>query len=863
MKKTLIIFMTLAAALSLSCTKQEADIPAEGSGYNTVLTAKIPGTKVTIDDNYTKLTWNNGDRISVLTSSGEYREFVYEGQDGATSAEFKGNLLNGETLAGWAVYPADERHGVTDGKPAVYLPAEYEWKEGQVMGPMTAEIADGEASFTHAGGLFAFDVQNMPAGATGFRFAAADMTINGEDGSTVDMTFEGLAEPEDMRFHIPVPTGSYKGFTISYRNSENEFVDIRTATSTNVIDYATVKVFSVAIEGGAWYVTESGTAEADGLSWANSTTLSNALAKATEGDVIYVGAGTYVPDTFISGQVATENDDKTITVADDVTTATGDAQKAFIIDKNVTVLGGYPVAGGNICNPVTNKTVLSGNDITNHVVLVSAPKSTGKSVKMSGFTISGASSNKTDDAGKWQINETLLDDYSGAMAVVGTSLSLKDMTFTGNNTVNASAIYGANSTVSIKNCSFTDNTASGNGTVWFADGSELTFADSEISGNNAANGAGLYLYLTDDAAMTANVSNLTITGNTATTRGGAMYLRTETAGQILNAVFNECAMEGNTSAAGASIYILNASGMTVKNCEIYDNDGTGSSEGGAFYSLDAGNTFIGCSFTSNTASGNGTFLLQSNAVPATNIFDRCNWCENSTTGFANVYVYGKATDNNVVITNSLFKGNSVTGRGGAIYARATGVGKVDCKCINTTFHGNKATAAGTAILSYSNNDSFVTNIDLISCTITANENTTNKYAVTAETAKGKGNAAVTLQNTIIANNIYDTNHKYDVGKIENGVISRKFCQNGTTYYDGNGASTSNNGFDYTTMLGALNADGVCPLLLPESNPAYTGGMTAAELSALASTHVLASVLTSDQLGNERTGKIIGAWSGTY
>ena len=134
--------MTLAAALSLSCTKQEADIPAEGSGYNTVLTAKIPGTKVTIDDNYTKLTWNNGDRISVLTSSGEYREFVYEGQNGATSAEFKGNLLNGETLAGWAIYPANARHGVTDGKPAVYLPAEYEWKEGQVMGPMTAEIAD-------------------------------------------------------------------------------------------------------------------------------------------------------------------------------------------------------------------------------------------------------------------------------------------------------------------------------------------------------------------------------------------------------------------------------------------------------------------------------------------------------------------------------------------------------------------------------------------------------------------------------------------------------------------------------------------------------------------------------------------------
>ena len=860
MKKTLIIFMTLAAALSLSCTKQEADIPAVGSEYNTVLTAKIPGTKVTIDDNYTKLTWNNGDRISVLTSSGEYREFVYEGQDGATSAEFKGNLLNGETLAGWAVYPANARHGVTDGKPAVYLPAEYEWKEGQVMGPMTAEIADGEASFTHAGGLFAFDVQNMPAGATGFRFAAADMTINGEDGSTVDMTFEGLAEPEDMRFHIPVPTGSYKGFTISYRNSENEFVDIRTATSTNVIDYATVKVFSVAIEGGAWYVTESGTAEADGLSWANSTTLSNALAKAKEGDVIYVGAGTYVPDTFISGKVATEDEDKNVTVADEVTTATGDAQKAFIIDKNVTVRGGYPAAGGNICNPVTNKTVLSGNDVTNHVVLVSAPKSTGKSVKMSGFTISGASSNKTDDAGKWQINETLLDDYSGAMAVVGTSLSLKDMTFTGNNTVNASAIYGANSTVSIKNCSFTDNTASGNGTVWFADGSELTFADSEISGNNAANGAGLYLYLAEGAQMTANVSGIIIKENTSTTYGGGAYIRTATAGQTLNATINNCVISDNSSKEGAIMKLLNASGVVIKNTLMQNNTG-GAAMGGVLMSDDASATYQNCSFINNVGKKEAATLIKAGTIETINKFDSCDWVGNSNTSWGTVYILASATfANNVVITNSLFDGNSAKGRGGAIYARSTGAGGANVSCVNTTFHDNDTqnAAHGTAVLAYSGNAANVTTMNLISCTITKNHSTGGHYAVYAENT----GSVINLYNSLIANNI-GTNDRYNVNNGSDGVRNQYYCQNGTTYYNAEGKNAGATSFDYTTMLGALNADGVCPLLLPESNPAYTGGMTAAELSALVSTHVPASVLTSDQLGNERTGKIIGAWSGAY
>lgn len=868
--KKIFILASLAAAVLFSCAKPELDNPAvEEADYNTVLTAKIPETKVAIDDAYTKLSWSNGDKISVLTSSGAYREFVYTGTDGATSAEFKGTLYGSETVAGWAIYPAHAEHAVVEqtGRPRVYLPNQYDWKEGQVMGPMVAAITDGEASFTHAGGLFAFDVKNLPAGATGFRFTAHDKDITGistyqynntlqalddADGSYVEMLFDELAEAKDMKFYMPVPTGSYGSFTIYYRQSDGTYKNIKKSNSTNVIEAATVKVFTVAVEGGVWYVTENGSAEADGLSWANATTLSNALSKAEDGDVIYVGAGTYVPDTFISGKAI----DADGNVAADVTSATDPAHKAFIVDKNVTILGGYPAAGGSICDPAENQTILSGNDVCNHVVLVAAPKVAGKTVKMSGFTVTKAAS--TNVKGGWQINETNLENYTGAMAAVGTELSLSDMTFTGNKTVNATGIYGANSKVDIKNCSFTENTASANGTVWFTDGSELTFADSEISNNTANNAAGLYLYLSAGAQMTANVSNVTITDNTATTYGGGAYLRTATAGQTLNATLDNCVISNNTSKEGAIMKLLYASGVTIKN-GLFQNNTGGATNGGVLMSDNASVTWQNCDFIANTATYSASTLIKSSEVNAINKFDGCSWIENTSNNWGTIYVLNSATySHEVVITNSLFKENSAKGRGGAIYARTTGSGGVDLKCINTTFYGNDTqnSAHGTAVLAYSGNSSNITNVDLISCTITANHSTGGHYAVYAENV----GAVINLYNSLIANNI-GTNDRYNVNNGTNGVRNQYYCQNGTTYYDADGKNAGANTFNYSTMLGALNADGVCPLLLPESNPAVTGGMTPAELSALASTNVPASVLTVDQLGNARTGNVIGAYVG--
>lgn len=869
MKKIFCLISMAVVALS-GCVKPELDAPvADGLEYNAVLTATIPDTKVAIDNDYVKLTWSKGDKVSVLTSSGAYREFVYNGEDGAVSAEFKGVLQNGETISGYAIYPANAQHSTADGRPVMHLPSEYAWEESEVMGPMVAVINDGNAAFSHAGGLFSFDVRSLPAGAKGFRFVTAGMNVTGDFEYTEDnmiestegtatevvMLFDALAEPAQMRFHIPVPVGSYDGFTISYLNSEDEYVDIRSSNSVNVVAAADVKVFSVEmLSGGAWYVTETGSATADGLSWATATTLSNALAKAVDGDAIYVAAGTYVPETFISGKVADEDGN---VVLDEIVTASGDAQKAFIVDKNVTLLGGYPAAGGDVCDPKANKTVLSGDDLTNHVVVVCAPKTSGKSVKIAGFTVSGASSNKTDDAAKWVINGTLLDDYTGAMAAVGSTFYMENMIFTANNTENASGIYVANSVADVRECVFTANAAYSNGTVWFSENSEITFADSEISGNTANNAAGLYLFVETDTQLKGTISGITITGNTATTYGGGAYIRARDAGQKMDVTIDGCTISENASKEGASMKLLNVAGVSVNNTIMRANTG-GAAMGGVLMSEDASVTYNACSFLDNVGKKEAATIIKAGTVETTNKFDRCIWKGNTSTSWGTVYVLASSTyADNVFITNSLFDGNSAKGRGGAIYARATGAGGTNVSCVNTTFHNNDTqnAAHGTAVLAYSGNAANVTTVNLISCTVTGNHSTGGHYAVYAENA----GSVVNLYNSLIANNI-GTNDRYNVGNGTNGVKNQYSCQNGATYYDAEGKNAGSNSFDYTTMLGALTTDGVCPLLLPDTNPAYTGGMTSEELSALASTNVPATVLTKDQLGNDRTGTVIGAWT---
>lgn len=813
MKKTFIL-ITLAAVSLFSCVKPEFEQTVEPANeYNASLTASVPKSKVTIADDNIKLSWNNGDEISVLTSNGVYKTFVYNGSDGVATAEFKGYLDEGETIGGYAIYPANSQHSVNEGVPSINLPSEYQWKASEVMGPMVAVVSEGEALFTHAGGLFAFDAKNVPAGAKGFKFSTAAKEVTGlfpyveevvtagnsEEGSSVTMWFNALEQDSDMKFYIPVPVGTYEDFTVSYIESDNSEKIIRSSASKNIIEAATVKLFTVKVKNDSYYVTAGGSVEADGLSWATSTTLDNALGMAEDGDVIHVAAGAYKP------QVALEY--------------AGDQQdgfKSFLIDRNITIIGGYPEvpSEGAVADASANKTILDGDSKAYHTLIVAAPKTSDKKVVINGITVKGG--NAANSSAVVTLNGNILNGgQGGGIAFLGTNAELSDVTVSNNSAGGAAGIFTTASKVKMTSCTITENTVTGGnaGGAQFSSDSDIVMDNCTITKNTAVNAGGLYLYAAAGKTCSAVIKNNTIISlNTATTNHGAMWVRDDSGSHLLSASFEGCTFSENNAKQSAVAQCINA--------EV---------------------RFESCSFINNTGTANGSIMTLYENCDI--LMDKCAFKENNvSSGAIYLYTNGKATEPNLTVTNSSFSGNVSTGDNGVIWARGDN-GTITFNCANSTFSGNKA-ARRSAIFLYQ-----VKNSNLISNTITGN-------VLTGSTKTGAvDNNASTVN--VSCNNIISGNTD---NKDANGTFTHKYSIVGSTYYNASGAATTvDPAWNVAEMLGQLNKYGVCPLLLPDANPAFTYGMSSTQLTALANDYVSVDVLSKDQLGNTRTGNVIGAW----
>ena len=149
--------------------------------------------------------------------------------------------------------------------------------------------------------------------------------------------------------------------------------------------------------------------------------------------------------------------------------------------------------------------------------------------------------------------------------------------------------------------------------------------------------------------------------------------------------------------------------------------------------------------------------------------------------------------------------------------------------------------------------------NIVSCTVTGNtsRSTTNKGAFTCETAGNTFN----FYNTIAVGNNTSGGDACDV-YLKNTAAKASYKSSfiGSQYYGADGVASAST-FDYTTMLGEFS-NGVCTLLLPSDNPAFTGGMTADALKALATGSMTAEILGKDQSGNSRTGTAAGAYVGS-
>ena len=351
----------LLLALSLSaCATEELDPPYEQPApepepeSNAYILAYAPSSKVAVSDDYKKLSWTKEDTLSVYTNKGRFVDFTYDSSEGDGIVRFKGSLEDGEKTEGYAVYPSGN-HAVSEGELYVSLPEEYTYRTGEARPVMKAYL-DSETeilTFNHVGGVMAFDVKGVPAGASSFSFKTSKKisglfqvrddkisVVDQDQESTVIFNFTPLSMVEDMKFFIPVPTGDYSGFTISV-NAGDETVATKTATSTNSIERTSLKKFIFAASDIV-YVTVNGSGNKSGDSWENAKTLSAALANAKDEQVIRVAGGIYSPDTILEGS-----------------TDQAAERKTFLVKKNVTIQGSYKT-GTSVVDTVATPTVISG-----------------------------------------------------------------------------------------------------------------------------------------------------------------------------------------------------------------------------------------------------------------------------------------------------------------------------------------------------------------------------------------------------------------------------------------------------------------------------------------------------------------------
>ena len=258
------VFILAAAALLFAgCAKEVAE-QFETASYNTSISAVIDGvdTKAALADDGT-FTWQEGDKIAVYTSAKAFKTFTLTDGAGTNKAHFGGNLSDGETVTGPAVYPvilAPEYVSATEVK--VTLPETYTYEGAQTNVPMTGTLSNSVLAFKQVGGVVKFSVTGIPDDATKLVVTAKAASLTGTyntknsaaivakeaESSTVTINFTKTGDAMD--FFLPVPTGTFKNVAVSLRKANDAVISEKTATADNAIDRGTLlKMPAISLSG--------------------------------------------------------------------------------------------------------------------------------------------------------------------------------------------------------------------------------------------------------------------------------------------------------------------------------------------------------------------------------------------------------------------------------------------------------------------------------------------------------------------------------------------------------------------------------------------------------------------------------------
>lgn len=291
------------------------------------------------------------------------------------------------------------------------------------------------------------------------------------------------------------------------------------------------------------YVDQNAQGTDTGQDWADAyTTLQPALAAAIAGDTIDIAQGDYSPGS--------------------------DPTDTFQLLDGVTIQGGFPAGGGSTSDPDAYPTLFDGTGTNYNVVTASG---TDSSAVLEDVTITGG--NAAGDGTGYD------DSYSGGgLLADGGSATITDCTFTANSAAAGGAIYAANqiSPMTITDCIFTHNVGTASAGAIYTNGALLTVLNCQFIGNSATGSTGganpgAGGAVVDDGDSTTWVDCL-FTANIAEYYGGAMHI-IDASPSISNCTFsaNQVTSSYYGSAGGGAMDNEADSAPTVTNC-IFWND---------------------------------------------------------------------------------------------------------------------------------------------------------------------------------------------------------------------------------------------------------------------------------------------------
>lgn len=271
MKIRTIIGLATTASLITACSN-EVDFGNQFADGMLVATVEQgqPSTRVGFAENG-DFYWSNGDQLGVTTSQNKasFSALTLSAGSGTSKGSFQGTVTG--DIEGYAVYPYNENHSLSDKTLTYNFPASYTYSkvdadyftaskgEGNSFNPaMWGAINSGSVTVKHLGGVFCIKIDKMPV-ASGTLTLSADKKINGS--YTVDLSsndpsisaaetqtdiekkvsieFSNVTQDAPGVFYVPVPVGTYSNVRVALKSGDTTKMDA--AAGNYTIDRKTLK----------------------------------------------------------------------------------------------------------------------------------------------------------------------------------------------------------------------------------------------------------------------------------------------------------------------------------------------------------------------------------------------------------------------------------------------------------------------------------------------------------------------------------------------------------------------------------------------------------------------------------------------